>query len=262
MNSKMQKALRAGSWALDGLDPLVADDDDLAGVHEPDELGVDQIEGAGLGRQHVIAVELAQAQGAEPVGVLDADDFPPAGEHHEGKRALELPDAFHQRSLEPELQVLDQKVQEDLAVHGGLEDRSGVLQLPFQLLGVDDVAVVGHGVGAVVVVNHEGLAVGKDGRARRGVPDMADGGAALEFFELVHVEHVGDQPHALVGHDPAVVDHGDAGAFLPPVLKGVESEIRDLGGLGMAMDAENAAGFPRLFAFVVVRIHGSWLLYS
>ena len=46
---------------------------------------------------------------------------------------------------------------DDLRVHGGLEDGTVGLQFRLEQLGVDQVAVVGHGDGAAGIVHHDRL---------------------------------------------------------------------------------------------------------
>ncbi len=62
------KGLHAGQAVL-------VDDHDLARLDVADELGVDQVQGAGFAGQHPGVVELAEAQRAEPVRVAHADQL-------------------------------------------------------------------------------------------------------------------------------------------------------------------------------------------
>ena len=66
---------------------------------------------------------------------------------------------------------------------------------------------------------------------------MCPGSAAsVSLVERVgHVAHRARDAHLLA------VGGGDAGALLAAVLERVEAEIREVGGFGMAEDAEDAA---------------------
>ena len=64
------------------------------------------------------------------------------------------------------------------------------------------------------------------------------------------VEDLGHQPQAPVHADPFAVAGDDAAGLLAPVLEGVEAEVGDAGGLGVPVNAEDAAVFP---GFVVFR---------
>ena len=136
-------------------------------------------------------------------------------------------------------------MEEDFAVHGRLENGPGLLEFVFQLVGVDQVPVVGHGIRLFAMVYHKGLGVGQDGAARCRIADVTDGAFSLELFEVGHIDDVGNQPHPLVRGDPAVFRHGDACALLAPVLEGVDAEIAQFGRFGVIIDAEQAAGFTR-----------------
>ena len=63
------------------MEPVFVQDHDLAGFHVPPVLGLDQVQGAGLGGHHPGAVQLAQAQGPEAVGVPGGDDLVGGGQH-------------------------------------------------------------------------------------------------------------------------------------------------------------------------------------
>ena len=82
-----------------------------------------------------MAVKLAQAKRPETVGVSDADNFSPAGEHYHGKGALQATDGSHQGLIQSQLQIADKQVQKNLAVHGGLKNRPCLFQLGFQVHG-------------------------------------------------------------------------------------------------------------------------------
>ena len=68
---------------------------------------------------------------------------------------------------------------------------------------------------------------------------MADGDVAAQRGEHGLVEHLGDQAHVLVHHDPGAVADRDAGRLLPPVLQRVQAEVGELGDfLARRPDAE------------------------
>ena len=49
-----------GMW-IDAPDAFLADDDNFAGIKLADELGLDKVQSAGFGSQHVVAVQFAEA---------------------------------------------------------------------------------------------------------------------------------------------------------------------------------------------------------
>ena len=88
-------------------------------------------------------------------------------------------------------------------------------------MGIDQIAVMGHGIGLAAMTNHKGLGIGQDAAARSRVADMTDGAGTGQVFKLTHVEHIGHQPHGAVLGEDTILDSRDAGTFLPPVLQGV-----------------------------------------
>src|SRR5207245_6712856 len=87
----------------------------------------------------------------------------------------------------------------------------------------------------------EGLTVLQDRRAARRVAVVADRQVAAQPGEDVVLEDVGDVAHAAVADERLTVRRDNARRLLPPVLKCVEAEVREGGGLGMAVHADDAA---------------------
>jgi hypothetical protein len=179
-------------------------------------------------------LSFAQAQGAKAIGVLDADQLTPAGEHHHGKSPFHPGHRCLEGLFESQIQISYEQVQEHLAVHGRLENGPGFLQLGFDMMGIDQVAVVGHGIGPVAVAHHQRLGVGHHRTARGGIAHVADGTGTVQAIEDVHVENIGNQPHPLVLVDGTGLGNGDAGTFLAPVLEGIQPEITHFSRIRMA----------------------------
>ena len=82
---------------------------------------------------------------------------------------------------------------------------------------------------------------------------MADGGGAGEAVDhLAAGEGVADEAEAALGVEAAAVEGDDAGGFLAAMLEGVKAERRDSGGVGVAVDAEDAAFLAERVALQVV----------
>ncbi len=223
----------------------LVDDDDLPGLDIPDICGAHQIKGAGLGGDDPAAVELAQRQGPETARIADGDDLV-AGQHDEAVGPLDPFEGLDQGLFNAVFQVRRHQVNDDFAVHGGLKNGPPVFQLRPQLAGVDEVAVMGQGVVFVAMVDQKRLGVGDDGRAGGGVTDMADRQAARQSGQGIFPEDFGYQPHALAFPDLAAVRRGDAGAFLPAVLKRKETEKGHARRLLMPVNGKDAAFLPGL----------------
>lgn len=78
---------------------------------------------------------------------------------------------------------------------------------------------------------------------------MAYGDMPREARELLLGEHLRDQPHGGVDVDSLTVGGGDAGAFLPAVLEGIETEEGDSGDIySRGIDAKDPAAFMHRYA--------------
>ena len=138
------------------------------------------------------------------------------------------------------------ELDDDLGVGGGLEVSAVALQAGAQVAEVDQVAVVGDGDEALGGVDADGLGVEQRRVAGGGVAGVADGHGAGQLGEHVVGEDFRDQAHALDVGQMLAVGGGDAGRFLAAMLQGVEAEIGLAGGVGMAVDGDDAAFFVEL----------------
>jgi hypothetical protein len=74
---------------------------------------------------------------------------------------------------------------------------------------------------------------------------MPDSATAFQLSQHVHVENFGNQAHALVLDDALIATDRNPAAFLPPVLQGIKTEIRQCGRIRMSTNAKQTTGFPR-----------------
>ena len=196
-----------------------------------------------------------RAERPEPAGIADGND-PVPGQHDDAVGPLHPGEGLRQGLFQPRLQVGRHQVDDHLAVHRGLEDRSPLLELRPQLQGVDQVAVVAQGVVFVGMVDQKGLGVGEDGGARGGIADMADGQASGELREGILPEDLRGEPHPLVLPDLAAVRRGDPRAFLSPVLEGEQAEEGHPRRILVAVHRKDAALLVRfVILFVLVHDH-------
>ena len=145
----------------------------------------------------------------------------------------------------PALGVGDE-LDDDFGVGRGLEVGAVALEAGAEVAEVDQVAVVGDGDEALGGVDADGLGVEQRRVAGGGVARVADGHVAGELGEHVVGEDFRDQAHALDVGEMLAVGGGDAGRFLAAMLQGVEAEIGLAGGVGMAVDGDDAAFFAEL----------------
>ena len=101
------------------------------------------------------------------------------------------------------------------------------------------------------VVHQKRLGVFDVGLPRSGIAVVPDGDAALEFGDALFRKNIGYEPHADLAVHPVPIGGHDARAFLSSVLQGVETEIRQVGRLGMSVYPEDAAFFFRMVIYPV-----------
>jgi hypothetical protein len=101
-------------------------------------------------------------------------------------------------------------VEDDLGVGGGLEDRAIFFQAHAQLVGVDQVAVVGDGQRAARVIDRDRLRVLDHRVAGGGVAHVPDGGEAGEVLEALGGEDLVDVPHLPHPAEAIAVGRNDA----------------------------------------------------
>ena len=98
----------------------------------------------------------------------------------------------------------------------------------------------------VLAVDEDRLRVQELALAGGRVPRVTDGDVAGERGERRLVEDVVDVAHLTHRTDARAVCRRDASALLPAMLQRVESEIGELRGLAVAVDAEDAALLAKL----------------
>ena len=142
----------------------------------------------------------------------------------------------------PALGVRDE-LNDDLGVGGGLEVSAFAFQAGAHVAQIHQVAVVGDGDEALGGFDADGLGVEQRRVAGGGVAGVADGHLAGELGEHIIGEDFRDQAHAFDVGQMLSVGGGDAGRFLAAMLEGVEAEIGLPGGIGMAVNGDDAALF-------------------
>ena len=247
---------------------VVVDDDDLARLDVAHELGADDVERAGLARQHpgrlaiglpvLVLIDPPQDQRPHAERVAHADQRLLA-QHHQRVRAQHLLQCVGQPVGDAGVEADGDQVDEHLAVGGGLEDAASTHQGAAQAGGVGEVAVVADRQAAELELGIERLHVADQGSASGGVTVVADRGVARQGADDARVtEHVADQAQSLVGVEPAVrsvLGKGDdAGRLLAPVLQRMQTERRHRAGIVRVPDPEHAAFLVRVV--VVVRAGG------
>ena len=156
----MQCAGRTFRNRFQAPEPRVVDDDNLAGLHVAHVGGAEQIEGTGLRGDDGGFAEFPDGERPEPPGVAGGDDLV-LGQHDEAVGPLHLSECLHEGLIESIAKMVGHEVDDDLAVHGGLEDGALLFELGAEQLGVDEVSVVAQGVGLAGMVDEKRLGVGQ-----------------------------------------------------------------------------------------------------
>ncbi len=180
---------------LDAAQSLLVDDDDLARLHVAHELGVDQIQRAGLARKHPAIVQLADAKRTEPMRIAHADQL---GLRHDDERKGAF-DPAHRLDEIVRVSVqarLRHQMQDDLAIDRRLKNGALGLQLLAQLRRVGQVAVVRDGDLAFGAIDGERLRIGDVGGTGRGIARVAHRHRADQIVQHVAVENLRHQSHA------------------------------------------------------------------
>ena len=138
------------------------------------------------------------------------------------------------------------ELDDDLGIGGGLEVGAVALQARAHVAQVDQVAVVRDGDQALGRFDADGLGIQQRRVAGGRVARVADGHGAGQLGQHVVGEDLRDQAHALDVGQMLAVGGGDAGRLLAAMLQGVEAEIGLAGGVGVAVNGDDAALFVEL----------------
>src|SRR5262249_52598715 len=142
-----------------------------------------------------------------------------------------------------------------LRIGGGLEDGTGALELRTDEGRVDQVPVVGYGHLAACALDAQKLCVDELALPRRGISDITDGHDSAKALQMRFGENLGHLTHAALRIEPDAVRGDDAGRLLAPVLQGMEAQVGQVGGLGVAEDSENAALIVKPIVVEPERLH-------
>ena len=221
----------------------------FSGLYVAKLLCPQRIQGAGFTGSSITVGQSAHRK--RPKAVLVAAGVEGvAREHQERERAVHLAqDAGEDLRVDigPHLQGLADERPEELAVGGGGEEHAAGRQGCRQLAGVDDVPVVGRGIGAALPAEDKRLHVLYSVAAEGSVAHVADGVRAFPGTGLPFRKDGRYQPKALLqGYFSVFVGIGDSASFLAAMLQESEACPDDAGGSRDAEDAHDAALFVNL----------------
>ena len=131
---------------------------------------------------------------------------------------------------------------QQLRIGGGLKDGPFSLQLAAQGGEVHQISVVGDGDRFVADIEQQRPDVLGVEAPGGGIAGMADGRRSRQPLQGRRiVVNLGNQTLAHMAVHYRAVHADDAGPLLPPVLLGIEAQIGQGGGFGIAVDTNDAA---------------------
>ena len=160
------------------VDALVVDDDDLARLHVAHELGADDLERAGLARQHPALADPSEDQRPHAERIAHAHQRR-ARQRHQGVGADDLLERVDQPVHDRRVKADRDEVDEHFAVRRGLEQAAAPDKRAAEDMGVGEVAVMRDGKAAELEIGVQRLHIAQDRVAGGGVAIVADGVQAL-----------------------------------------------------------------------------------
>ncbi len=214
----------------------------LAGFHLADEFRADQIQGAGLAGEDDGLVESSDDQRPEAERVACGNHLVLAHQYqgvrpmHPGERLGQSPAA--DRRVGPGNQM-----ENNFAVRGRLKDGSRRLQFLPEHPGIDQVSVVGDGDLSPTGLHRQGLGILDIAGSGRRVADVTDGPRSSQLLQVLLAKNLSDQSHPPLDGKwfSQIPGRDDAGALLPPMLKGIETVVGQLCRIGMVVHPEDSA---------------------
>ena len=113
----------------------------------------------------------------------------------------------------------EDKVGDNLGIGGGIEGITLVGEFLIQVLGIDDITVMGYGYGIGTLAHHNGLGVSYAAGTPGGVAVMTDGKITAQLAYGILGKRLGYQPHPGINLELLAVGSGNAGTLLAAMLK-------------------------------------------
>ena len=210
------------------MNALVVDHDQLARLNVAHEVGADDVERAGLAREHptagALVADAAQDQRSHTERVAYAHQRL-GGQRHQRIGADHLLQRVDQPIDHGGVKADRDQVDEHLGIGGGLEQAAAPHEGPPQDMRVGQVAVMRHREAAEFEVGVERLHIAEDGATCGGIAVVADRTGAGECRDHSGVAKVvADQAETAMGMEMAAVEGDDAGGFLATMLQRVQAE--------------------------------------
>ncbi len=135
-------------------------------------------------------------------------------------------------------------MQDHLGIRSGRKEGSGILEALADLADIDQVAVMRQRQRPSAGREDDRLRVDQERRPRGGIAHVPHGRASGKPRQPLLVEDLRDVAHFPLDKDLAVLERGDAGGFLSPVLEGVETQVGEVRSVLGVTDPEDTAFVP------------------
>ena len=181
------------------------------------------------------------------------------GESDKCIATFNLADRVHEALGNPGFVGTGNQVEDDLSVHGGLEDRAAIDKLASQGAGIGQVAVMGNGEAATIEISENRLNIADGRRTLCRIAVMADRGRARQAGSHVFTDEiVADEAGMafIVEEAGFLIEAGNAAGFLTTMLEGVEAERGQNRGFRVAENTKNTAFLAELIVIMVPKHHG------
>ena len=134
-------------------------------------------------------------------------------------------------------------MQNDLAVCGGLKNRSLGFELVAKKIGVREIAVMCDSHLSADAVDNERLCILDCAGAGSRIASVTDRAGPFKFFQFFLTEDLGNEAHIFVLEERVTGAGGghDTGAFLAAMLQGKQPVVGEHGGVGVSEHAKEAA---------------------
>src|SRR5690348_2538773 len=225
------------------LNPVLGDHDHLARRNVAHKFGADNVEGAGLGRQEMGAIEPSQNQRTHAPWVTHADQLL-GGQRDERISALDLLQRVDQLVDDRLVLAARGKMDDDFGVRRRLEDAALADEFRAQESRIRQIAIVRDRDAAPGQIGEQGLDVSRRRAACRRIAVMSDREGTFEIESTRAVlagEDIADQAGMTLGDEVSVVIGDDARRLLTAMLQGMQAEHGQSPSVRVAENAEHTA---------------------
>jgi hypothetical protein len=227
---------------LERFDSFFVDEKQFPWFDLPHKLGLNEVEGAGLGGNNGCPLKLTEDQGPEAKRVPDCDHFLFC-QNEQRISPFNLFEGMNRPFHRSFFFGTGDEVNDHLGIHVRLEDGSLGFEFALDEKGIAQVSVVGNGQASLVIIHDKRLSIFEFARTCSGVSDMTDSAFSGEFLQYIVGEYFGDQSHLAIMMEVSAIRGGNTGTLLAAMLKRIKTQISMIRSFKMVINTKNAAHF-------------------